>query len=178
MNYESVHESLREYAKEHNGKLPKAATWQEDLRPYVKKAIARMKEDGPPEQMGIEIMNADDDKWGCKTGKEGEMTGMYFNDDVSEMKIDDLESKYATPIIFEAPTAVKNGHRKYEKLDENTSPTFMGERRGWVIVTWDDVDGFNTGSGGRNVRFDVNSNSDEKASDEKAPPSDSEASKN
>ena len=96
MNYESVHESLREYAKEHNGKLPKAATWQEDLRPYVKKAIARMKEDGPPEQMGIEIMNADDDKWGCKTGKEGEMTGMYFNDDVSEMKIDDLESKYAT----------------------------------------------------------------------------------
>lgn len=140
VSFESIHGALRDYARDHGGKLPNAATWQDELRPYVKKSFdeARKEMEGAPDIM--RVMNVDSDKWGCYTGSGDDMTGMAFNDAVSGKKVDDLESPMTTVIVFEVEKGEKNLHMPYRKQDEAKSPAIFGDHRGWFEVTWDDAE--------------------------------------
>lgn len=139
MNYEVVHKALKEYATEHEGKLPPASSWQDELRPYVKKAMNKIKSES--EGMGDMFKLMDADKpWGCDLGN-GQKSGMAFNSDYSARAVDSIESKSTTVLIFETPDApAANLNKPYQRLDPQTSPSIMGQARGWGIITWEDAD--------------------------------------
>lgn len=137
VNYEAVHESLKEYADEHGGKLPPAATWQDELRPYVKKRLDKVRAGmtDAPDFVKMEPMNPDGD-WGCDFGEGGPKTGMAFNKDFGGKKIDEIKSKDTDILIFETKTRAKNQALKYEAQPYADSPKIMGAERGWIVITW------------------------------------------
>lgn len=151
VSFQSVHQGLHEYARENGGRLPKADTWQDDLRPYVKKAIENIRKDGDGIDAFARIMNPDGN-WGCYTGEGDKMTGMAFNDAFSGIKVDDIESKATSVLIFEIEEPRSNAHEAYRKREESTSPAIFGDHRGWIEVTWDQAEML---SDGQRVRVDV-----------------------
>jgi hypothetical protein len=124
--YEAVSQSLAAYAKDHNGKLPSAAKWQDELAPYVEKELSQMKEEAGP----FKLMDPYGE-WSCKSGTR--KTGMAFNADVDGK---DLEAAKKTDdvVIFESDTISRNFSAKYVKQDKSTSPKIMGELRGWMTI--------------------------------------------
>ncbi|MBC8066266.1 MAG: hypothetical protein H7Y17_15655 [Chlorobia bacterium] len=126
MNYTFVEQALSAYEREHDGKLPSAAKWQDELAPYVAKETTGEKQDGNP----FKIMDAKGD-WGCTAGDT--KTGMAFNTEMDGKKMEDARSKN-TVIIFESPKTGRNLALKYEMLDRASSPKLMGNPRGWITI--------------------------------------------
>lgn len=131
IGFEAIDDSLKTYVREHNGKLPPADKWQDELRPYVKKELVRLRENSGPFDMKV----MDPEKpWGCSAGDGQPETGIAFNDEVAGKKIDDVSE--ATPIVFEVtdkPAA--NLHMKYVKQDVDKARKLMGQSLGWGILT-------------------------------------------
>lgn len=147
LNYEVVHDALKDYATEHQGKLPPAATWQDELRPYVKKAMEKIKREGDGVGEMFKLMDPEK-PWGCDLGN-GQQSGMAFNSDYDARPVDSIESKSTTVLIFETPDPPKsNLNKPYQRLDPETSPKIMGQARGWGIVTWDNADMDSPGGSG------------------------------
>lgn len=144
ITYEAMNDSLHAYAKDHDGKLPKASEWQDALRPYVEKELGAMKEElkDAPGFLNFKIMDPKG-QWGCYLGEGEKMTGFAFNTDISEIKSDDIPDRQRTPIIFETeePAKTANFAEKYAPKDFSKSPALFGEHRGWAVVTWEN--GFN-----------------------------------
>lgn len=125
--FEHVRDALNEYAKEHDGKLPPAATWQDDVRPYYKKIAEKAKDELGP----IEPMDANG-PWGC-TQKSGS-TGIAFNEALGGKKLADIEKPDETPLIFEVEQPSPNAHETFEERPKETGPMIMNEHRDWIVV--------------------------------------------
>lgn len=125
--YEGVRHSVEAYSDEHDGKLPNAATWQDDVRPYYAKWREKSaKEAGPF------APPTSDAEWGCTI--EGKKTGIAFNSELSGKKWDDIEKKRTTILLYEVETVLKNANGPYKERSEKSSPTLMGEHRGWIEI--------------------------------------------
>lgn len=149
MAFEEVHEAVIDYANAHNATLPKAGSWQDDVRGYYSKVITRNSKDRGP----IQVMLPDGD-WGCRYG-DGKMSGIAFNTDLSGKKLSDIADPRGTILIFEVEKPEMNAARSYKPLDDKVSPVIMGETRGWVTVT---VDG-DVELGDSRVRIDMSGDS-------------------
>jgi hypothetical protein len=128
---DSMGKALQEYAKEHDGKLPKSATWQDELAPYYAKfgsrgelaELNKMKSDGP---------------WGCWNEDGKPMTGFAFNSDLSGKPIKSIKDPQQMPVIFEVPEVKRNNSMPYKVREHSQSPKIvLGQRRGWLEVTSD-----------------------------------------
>jgi hypothetical protein len=125
--YEDARDAIRAYADDHNGNLPAAATWQDDVRPYYQKIIKQHKELGP-----IKLMPADG-AWGCDADKNMR-TGMAFNDDLAGKKFSDFAMSRDV-LLYEIKQATMNAHGKYVPLPESDAPQIVfGQPRGWFII--------------------------------------------
>lgn len=142
--FESVRDGVKDYAHDHDGKLPNAETWQDDVKSYYAKSAASMKDQSGP----FPIMDANGE-WGCKQD-DGTMTGMSFNEALSGKKLEDIKEPSSTVMIFESPKAQRNAHSKYTELTKSTSPMMMGKHRGWFYIH---VEGSLESTGGGRVRF-------------------------
>ncbi|HRK21650.1 MAG TPA: hypothetical protein PLX06_07580 [Fimbriimonadaceae bacterium] len=130
INFEAAREGIMEYAKEHEGKLPNAATWMDDVRPYIGK---HLKKDADAVKMfGAKVMEENGD-WGCPVS-DTKMTGMAFNADLSGKLLTDVKDPYNTVLIFEIEAPKKNANEVYQPRPKSTSPTLMGENRGWISM--------------------------------------------
>lgn len=125
MMYDGVRDSVEEYAKEHDGKLPNAATWQDDVRPYY----AKWREKAP-QQAGPFKPPAAEGDWSCKFGDK--VTGISFNSDLAGKKWDEIKTPHETILLFEIEQVMKNAHAPYKERSDSSSPKFMGESRGWL----------------------------------------------
>jgi len=148
ISYSQVQQGLLNYAQAHNGKLPKAETWQDDVREDYRKLMKSKKEMGPIDQMPAE------GDWGCKDS-EGVMSGMAFNTDLSGKKLDDIKDRYSVVLLFETEHPGKNLHEKFKERDFFTSPKILGKNRGWMQIG---LSGQPTmvGRGGQRVPVNVN----------------------
>ncbi len=126
-SFGDVREALRQYANEHNGALPPAATWQDDVRPYYEKMIANVSRERGP----IGVMSSTG-PWGCDNG-DGGRTGMALNDDIAGKKFSDLSTSSET-LIFEVESAVANAHDKYKSPPMSNAPKIFGQSRGWYFI--------------------------------------------
>lgn len=130
--YNMVPTAINDYATANGGKLPNAATWMDDVRPYYKKRIESMGEDAGP----FKVMDADS-VWGCTEGEK--KTGMSYNAALSGKTLDSIEDKSNTVLVFETPTQSKNLAGKYVAPKFEDSPGLMGmnQKRGWYVATVD-----------------------------------------
>lgn len=136
--FEDVRNALKEYAAEHDGMLPKAETWQDDVRPYYAKVVDKHGDDLGP----IKPMEADS-VWGCTTslGK----TGIAFNRALSGKKLADIKDPKSTVLIFETTKASTNVNEEYTKREQSTGPKIMGEHRDWMVMFIDGEPDFKVG---------------------------------
>lgn len=127
LTFASAKRAVMDYARDHDGKLPKAATWQDDVRPYYQKAIANLPKSAP---FSVSDPNGD---WGCVEDKSH--TGVAFNDALSGKKMSEIKNPDDTVLLFEIPAASHNAHQPYKKQDISQSPLLMGSHRGWFEAT-------------------------------------------
>lgn len=128
MAFEDLRTAVLDYAEEHEGTLPDAATWQDDVRPYYKKVVSKADgERGPFKPMDPDMI------WGCRVG-DGKRTGIAFNVALSGKKLDAIQAPSDTVLIFEIEESKPNAHEEFRKLDPKTAPTIFGERRDWMVA--------------------------------------------
>jgi hypothetical protein len=138
MNYSVIEKALSDYEKEHDGKLPAAATWQDDLKPYVEKALVRFKKEAGP----FKLMEPNGE-WGCVAG--GTKTGMAYNTDANGKTMEEVRGKNLVT-VFETMQTGRNLAIKYVEQPRSSSPKMMGNPRGWIKIVGGktDMDGQNT----------------------------------
>lgn len=135
VGFEELRAALLDYAKDHDGKLPKASTWQDDVKPYYAKVrLGTEQSKDVPKGFEIKKFPLDAD-WGCKIS-DTEMTGIAFNKELSEMKLSDIKDPYSTVILFEIEKPSKNANEVYVPRSKTNAPRIiMGERREWFRIT-------------------------------------------
>lgn len=126
MAFSDIQDAVILYTEDHKGTLPDAEKWQDEVGPYLDKAIRRTGKDRGP----FKSVKADE-LWGCSDGER--KTGIAFNSTISGKKLADIPSKEGTAMIFEIESASRNAHEVYHTRPDNTSPTMMGEHRGWIM---------------------------------------------
>ncbi|HVT12960.1 MAG TPA: hypothetical protein VHE55_11900 [Fimbriimonadaceae bacterium] len=126
--YQDARDAVKDYAQEHNGKLPPAEHWQDEIRPYYEKIVAnRPKNENPFGTM------ASGGAWGCDNGAGGR-TGMAFNDDLSNQPLNKAVTDDSV-VLFEVEKATENAHEKYSKPSGSANePKIFGQPRGWFLV--------------------------------------------
>ena len=125
--FSTVQRAVELYEKDHGGKLPKAETWQDDLRVYYRKSQPAQNQTGPFSAASAE------GEWGCKES-DGTMTGMAFNTDLSGKDASKIADAVNQVMIFETDRPSKNQHAKYKKLDPVLSPKIFNKPRGWFFI--------------------------------------------
>ena len=126
--FSDMKRAVQLYEAEHNGKLPKAETWQDDLREDYRKSMTSKDQMGPFGQLSPE------GDWGCKES-DGTMTGMAFNSDLSGKDAKSIADQVNTVLIFETEHPSKNQHAHYTRLDPKASPRIFNKPRGWFLIT-------------------------------------------
>lgn len=119
--------AFRAYAKDHKGKLPAGKSWEDDLRSYYKKELART-ELGPWKAFPVE------GPWGC-TEEKGQ-TGFAFNADIAGKDLNSIKDPDAV-LLFEVPKAGKNLAQPYKAQSYESSPAMFGgmaDHRGWFVL--------------------------------------------
>jgi len=140
------------YSKDHEGKLPKAATWMDDVRPYYHKAQARNKDTDK-----VFGSMPDGEPFACTS--DGVKTGIAFNKDLSGKKVSDIKEPMDTVLVFETTNVQANLSETYKEPDFSMSPKVFGKHRGWMKVF---VAG-NPKAGNADMNFNVSQHDDSPA---------------
>lgn len=159
IGFKDLGHALKAYEKDHDGKLPSAETWQDDMRSYYIRASESSKEERGP------FPSLDPNKpFECvPAANGGGATGIAFNTEVSGKKVSDIKDK-STVVLFETDQSSKNAHGVYKDRGE-TAPKFMGAPREWFRL---DVSGHFLGrmkNSRRDSDFDFNDSEDSSSSD-------------
>ncbi len=127
VNFSVVQKALRHYVKDHNGKLPSAEKWQDELRPYVENSASRYEAKSGP----FKMFDPNGD-WGCVDGDN--TTGMSFNRDFSGKNVKEIKDQMAAIVVFEIEKPAKNANQPYKPLDFEKSPKLFTMHRGWLAI--------------------------------------------
>jgi hypothetical protein len=152
MSFQFAQKAMQAYAADHDGKLPNAKTWQDDIREYYKKATQKINKDqsGPIQFHPF----ASDGEWAC-VNENQPATGIAFNVELSGKKISDIKDPGTTVLLFETPTVGKNQAKKYEALDPKSSPKIFNENRGWIVMPVQGRSKMRGGSGSEDFDIDM-----------------------
>lgn len=126
MAFEDARNAVLAFAKENAGKLPSAAKWEDEIRPYYVKEVAKSKDERGP----LATMN-ENGPWGCKVGSG--MTGMAYNSAIAGKLLKDVQSSGGI-VLFEVERAGRNLAEVYKARSAETSPEIFGEKRGWITI--------------------------------------------
>src|SRR5579885_3675835 len=100
VGFEEAALAMQDYVDDHNGKLPPADKWQDDIRPY----FSRHRDDDmrhTPKMFGSSWDPKGD--WTCKDENNGTTTGIAFNSDLGGMLLKDVKNPSSTFVLFEVP---------------------------------------------------------------------------
>ncbi|MEA2554595.1 MAG: hypothetical protein QOJ65_2771 [Fimbriimonadaceae bacterium] len=123
--------AMKEYEKDHGGKLPPAKTWQDDIRPYFAK-IAEDHKKSPAKFIGTLDPNG---MWGCRDEVGTAMTGFAFNSELGGKKVSEIPNPSSTVLLFEVEKPALNLNEPYRERPFESSPKFGNAPRGWLTVT-------------------------------------------
>lgn len=124
---EETRTAILAYAQANDGKLPNAATWQQDIRPHLVTAQKQIGKDRGP-------FKALDPSKPLECVRGENPTGIAYNASLSGKKLADIQDKRATVLIFEAPGSRMNFAEPYKPQDPAKRPTMFGEPREWFVV--------------------------------------------
>jgi hypothetical protein len=126
ISFTTLQRSIKDYANDHDGKLPKASTWESDIKSYYTQEVTRH----PDEKMFGS--GSQGQSIGC-TNADGPTTGIAFNSALSGKKLADVSDPTGTVMLFEVPTAGSNLNSEYKPQPYTTSPKIVNSPRGWYI---------------------------------------------
>jgi hypothetical protein len=126
-SFESMRESLTEYAEEHDGKLPPAEGWEDALRPYYKPKFDKMQREMGNSPIKMELMPVDG-PWGCKLDEKTRST-MVYNLDVAGKELEKLGA--STVLLYETPETTETA-KPFKRQDQSNAPVIFGEKRPWL----------------------------------------------
>lgn len=133
-NFELLQESARDYAKEHDGKLPDAKTWQKDVIKYYKARYMKEYANASGEVMGFKLeFKQFDEKtpFSCQNPHDPP-TGFAYNSDLSGKKIADVKDPSTTYVFFEIEKVELSHSEPYKARDPKLSPRMIDNRRDWI----------------------------------------------
>jgi len=125
--FDDLQKAFDQYQEAHDGKLPKAAKWMDDVRPYYQKLLAEKQQ-----KTNIIPWMPAEGNYHCVT--DGKETGIAYNKDLSGKAVKSVKDPEDTILIFETPTPGPNISEPYKPLDKETSPKLMNEHRGWFTA--------------------------------------------
>jgi hypothetical protein len=127
--FDAAEDALKDYAADHGGRLPPAATWMDDVQPYYEKRVSDFA--NAPDFVQALAPAEPGSAWSCKW-KEG-TTGIAFNLALSEAEIAKVKVPENTPLLFETKTAARNLAMNYDGGPKGDAPAVMGNKRNWVV---------------------------------------------
>lgn len=129
-HYPLVYQATKDYAKAHDGKLPDAKNWQDEIAPYYE--VKATSQNSKILNMG----NAKGDL-GCPADNGAPATGIAFNDKLSGKSMQKEEDNGNPVLFFEVAKTGRNLHFPY-KMQKGTSPqTLVGKPRPWLWINLD-----------------------------------------
>lgn len=155
-NIESARDAMLAYAKDHNGFLPKADRWQEEIRPYYEKEFAArgsQKVDVLGQRFELKPFPKEG-AWYCETGTENN-TGIAFNAKIAGAKLADVKDPRSTALLFEIEKPRLNAVEEYAPKPKSSAPKMFGESRDWMVVYVEGEGPFSSGSYSKDPRFRV-----------------------
>lgn len=126
--FEMSDNSLRAYALEHNGKLPQAATWQDDIAPYYQRLYDKMKTEKLPKSW---LPPAPGEPLQCVWGQR--KTGIAFNVQLSGKELKKIDQPTKTPVVFEVDKVGTNLAEVFVEQPKSKAPKVMYNDRDWIV---------------------------------------------
>lgn len=157
MSFELSHKASLAYAKEHGGKLPDAAKWQEQIAPYYKKLETKLFATNKElrENPVFKFEPGDITKpLPCDFGEP--VTTITYNSDLSGKVLESLKDPSGTVMFFEGTQAVVNANGPYKERSEKDSPKIMGSPRDWLKWNVNQTGSPFKGSKDGSLDFDIN----------------------
>ncbi len=151
INMGIANSAIKDYVNE-KGMFPKAETWQEDIRPYYEKKYSKyaeeMKDAGPMKDfLGVVEPGK---PLPCSNGKE--ITGIFYNKNLSGKKKADFKDIGNEVTLFEAPGVIYNANGVPFEGKQNSKETAFGKPRPMWKMTFDeDIE-----SSGGEIKFSTN----------------------
>jgi hypothetical protein len=146
MNFENMRDAMYAYAKDHEGKLPPAENWEDEVRQYY---AAEVKKENLEENPFISLMPIDG-PWGCRLSDEAR-SGMAYNLDVAGQELEKLARN--TILVFEVPQPGEDLALKFESQGDSGEVVF-GEKRPFMEMPVGGEMNFEAGSKG-SIRVDT-----------------------
>lgn len=128
VGFVEAQQAMIQYADAHGGRLPKAQTWQDDIRPFFEKVD---KNSGVPLK-SAKVFPANGD-WVC-TDEKNTRTGIAFNSKLSGAKISEILDPSTTPMLFEVERTGTNLSEPYRFRRQDLAPLVLGEHRTWIVM--------------------------------------------
>src|SRR5271165_7009887 len=128
-HYIFVRQAMTEYANAHGGKLPGAATWQDDIAPYY------LHEKNGKKVGSVPFFDFGDTSknLGCPAEDGNPATGMAFNADLAGKTVDEVRKTPNEVLIFEVPETGRNISKPYA-VPTGPTPRMMGTTRPWMML--------------------------------------------
>ncbi len=133
MNGDLARDSVLAYALDHDGKLPNAATWQDDVRPYYERLYNKLMSDSDlkdvPDFFNLKVA-APGAVLECDLGG-GKKSGFAYNSQIAGKNTSEFTSPTTTIVIWEndAPLYNANGDPATRSA---IPPAIMGDKRDWI----------------------------------------------
>jgi|GEM_PF-1220205 len=133
-SYEQARDALLQYARDHDGKLPPAETWEDAVRPYFSKLV----KDLPP---GGKVLDQEfrikpfptEGVWGCEV--DGKVTtGIAFNQELGGLALTAIKNPGQTILLYEVAKPGRNLNAKYSPAPKSESPKMFGQPRAWITL--------------------------------------------
>ncbi|MEZ0326706.1 MAG: hypothetical protein ACAH95_12460 [Fimbriimonas sp.] len=130
MSIEALGEAVIAFADDNGGKLPNAATWQDQVKPYYAKEAAKKKNKENP--FGMFPVEGE---WGCEA-EDNVATGIAFNTALSGKKLADITDRSKAILLFETNQRKRNQSLKWDVKTLSNLPKRFG-KSGIFVATAD-----------------------------------------
>ena len=128
IHYEFARKALSDYAVAHDGNLPAAASWQDDVATYYGKSKSGEKVSGA----GILDFGDASKDLGCASDGTNPATGMAFNSDLAGKAVADAKKNPTTVLLFEVPQTGRNLALPFKPQAGQSPSKIMGQPRDWI----------------------------------------------
>ena len=157
---EALKDATQDYVKDHDGKMPTAENWIEELAPYYKKQVAALtSKDGEDlkDNPFVGGMFPDPTLKGpvpCVM-TDASKTELVYNADLSGVIEKEIKDASSTPLFFEVNQSWPNKSLPAKDRPTGKGPKIMNEARDWMVMY---VDGDMKTSGGKSFKVRTGSN--------------------
>lgn len=136
MTVSMLETSTEAYVLDHNGKMPNAASWEDDLAPYYERLYTKNKKKFDemkkvPMVGGMFDIQTPGETFQC--GKGDKATGFAYNADLSGADRKALANPSRTPLFFEVSEIKRNNNQPGTFKASGNPPDIMNEKREWIV---------------------------------------------